>query len=144
MNRIKIYILSLLSLLLLFNCTKEESTIPEKDRLYIHVATTSFAADGVPSTKAVNTGFLTTFEIGDSIGVTGIDANGNITSSGDGKLNNGCVNPTTAYYLSSTSSPKTLKDISYAFFTADKQQILTNGSRYTGMLVRPVYSPNEY
>ena len=78
MNRIKIYILSLLSLLLLFNCTKEESTIPEKDRLYIHVATTSFAADGVPSTKAVNTGFLTTFEIGDAIGVTGIDANGNI------------------------------------------------------------------
>lgn len=72
------------------------------------------------------------------------DENGNFTSSGDGKLNNGCVNPTTAYYLSSTSSPKTLKDISYAFFTADKQQILTNGSRYTGMLVRPVYSPNEY
>lgn len=71
------------------------------------------------------------------------DENGNFTSSGDGKLNNGCVNPTTAYYLSSTSSPKTLKDISYAFFTADKQQILTNGSRYTGMLVRPVYSPNE-
>ena len=71
------------------------------------------------------------------------DKNGNFTSSGDGKLNNGCVNPTTAYYLSSTSSPKTLKDISYAFFTADKQQILTNGSRYTGMLVRPVYSPNE-
>lgn len=78
MNRIKIYILSLLSLLLLFSCTKEESTIREEDRLYIHVATTAFAADGVPSTKAVNTGFLTTFEIGDSIGVTGIDANGNI------------------------------------------------------------------
>ena len=71
------------------------------------------------------------------------DKNGNFTSSGDGKLNNGCVNPTTAYYLSSTASPKTLKDISYAFFTADKQQILTTGSRYTGMLVRPVYSPNE-
>lgn len=71
------------------------------------------------------------------------DENGNITSSGDGKFNNGCVSPATAYYLSSTASPKTLKDISYAFFTADKQQILTNGSRYTGMLVRPVYSPNE-
>ena len=78
MNRIRIYILSLISLLLLFNCTKEESTIREEDRLYIHVATTAFAADGVPSTKAVNTGFLTTFEIGDAIGVTGIDANGNI------------------------------------------------------------------
>lgn len=71
------------------------------------------------------------------------DENGNITSSGDGKLNNGCVSSTTCYYLSSTASPTTLKDISYAFFTADKQQILTNGSRYTGMLVRPVYSPNE-
>lgn len=71
------------------------------------------------------------------------DENGNITSSGDGKLNNGCVGSTTCYYLSSTASPKTLKDISYAFFTADNQQILTTGSRYTGMLVRPVYSPNE-
>ena len=78
MNRIKIYILSLFSLLLLFCCTKEESTIREEDRLYIHVATTAFAADGVPSTKAVNTGFLTTFEIGDAIGVTGIGADGNI------------------------------------------------------------------
>ena len=44
----------------------------------------------------------------------------------------------------STASPSILKCVSYAYFDAKKQLINVNGSRYTGMLVRPVYSPNEY
>ncbi len=68
---------------------------------------------------------------------------GQYTDSGDGKKNAGIVNPTTAYYLSSSASPTILRCISYAFFNASSQLININGSRYTGMLVRPVYSPNE-
>ena len=71
------------------------------------------------------------------------DENGEYTESGDGKKNAGIVSPTTAYYLSSSSSPTILRCISYAFFTDTKQEIKIDGSRYTGMLVRPVYSPNE-
>ena len=72
------------------------------------------------------------------------DAEGNYTPSGDGKTNQGIVSTTIAYYMTSTASPKTLKCVSYAYFDATQQLINTNGSRYTGMLVRPVYSPNEY
>ena len=72
------------------------------------------------------------------------DAEGNFTPSGDGKTNQGIVSATTAYYMTSTASPSTLKCVSYAYFNAEKQLINTNGSRYTGMLVRPVYSPNGY
>ena len=71
------------------------------------------------------------------------DAEGNYTPSGDGKTNQGIVSTTIAYYMTSTASPKTLKCVSYAYFDATKQLINVNGSRYTGMLVRPVYSPNE-
>lgn len=71
------------------------------------------------------------------------DENGEYTESGDGKKNAGIVSPTTAYYLSSSSSPTILRCISYAYFTDTKQEIKIDGSRYTGMLVRPVYSPNE-
>ena len=74
------------------------------------------------------------------------DAEGNFTPSGDGKTNQGIVDATTAYYMTSTASPSILKCVSYAYFNAEqqKQLININGSRYTGMLVRPVYSPIEY
>ena len=72
------------------------------------------------------------------------DAEGNFTPSGDGKTNQGIVSATTAYYMTSTASPSILKCVSYAYFNATDQLININGSRYTGMLVRPVYSPNEY
>lgn len=71
------------------------------------------------------------------------DVEGNITESGDGKKNQGIVSPGTAYYLSSSASPTILRCISYAYFNADSQLIKIDGSRYTGMLVRPVYSPDE-
>ncbi|MGM9734945.1 MAG: fimbrillin family protein [Candidatus Cryptobacteroides sp.] len=72
-----------------------------------------------------------------------VDEEGNVTDSGDGKKNNGIVSPSTAFYLSSTASPTTLRCISYAYFNVNEQHIKIDGSRYTGMLVRPVYSPNE-
>ncbi|MGM9752480.1 MAG: fimbrillin family protein [Candidatus Cryptobacteroides sp.] len=71
------------------------------------------------------------------------DDEGNITESGDGKKNQGIVSPGTAYYLSSSASPTILRCVSYAYFNADSQLIKVDGSRYTGMLVRPVYSPDE-
>lgn len=71
------------------------------------------------------------------------DAEGNFTPSGDNKFNQGNVSPDIAYYMSSTASPTILKCISYAYINENKQAIQINGSRYTGMLVRPVYSPNE-
>ena len=71
------------------------------------------------------------------------DSEGNFTESGDGKKNNGIQYPATAYYMSSSASPTILRCVSYAYFTHLTQQIKVDGSRYTGMLVRPVYSPNE-
>lgn len=68
---------------------------------------------------------------------------GELTESGDGKKNAGLVSPATAYYLTSSASPTILRCISYAYFTDTQQNIKIDGSRYTGMLVRPVYSPNE-
>lgn len=68
---------------------------------------------------------------------------GELTDSGDGKKNAGIVSPSTAYYLTSSASPTILRCISYAYFTDTQQNIKVDGSRYTGMLVRPVYSPNE-
>lgn len=72
------------------------------------------------------------------------DEEGNLTSSGDGKKNQGLIYPATAYYMSSSASPTILRCVSYAYFTNLDQQIKIDGSRYTGMLIRPVYSPNEY
>lgn len=71
------------------------------------------------------------------------DEQGNTTSSGDQKLNQGILSSQTAYYLTSSASPQALKCASYAFINATTQLINVNGSRYTGMLARPVYSPNE-
>ena len=71
------------------------------------------------------------------------DSEGNFTESGDGKKNNGLQYPATAYYMSSSASPTILRCVSYAYFTHLTQQIKVDGSRYTGMLVRHVYSPNE-
>ncbi len=71
------------------------------------------------------------------------DSEGNFTESGDGKKNNGLQYPATAYYMSSSASPTILRCVSYAYFTDQTQVIKVDGSRYTGMLVRPVYSPNE-
>ena len=71
------YTILFFSLLALCACRQEE--MPEEDnRLYIRAAATSFEPTGDTSTKAENIGFLTTFEAGDEIGVTGIDAQGNI------------------------------------------------------------------
>ena len=72
------------------------------------------------------------------------DSEGNITSSGDNKLNQGLVSPLVAYYMTSSASPTILRCVSYAYFNDREQHIKIDGSRYTGMLVRPVYSPNEY
>ena len=71
------------------------------------------------------------------------DAEGNLTDSGDGKKNAGIIYEGTAYYLSSSASPSILRCVSYAYFNAAEQHIKVDGSRYTGMLVRPVYSPDE-
>ena len=71
------------------------------------------------------------------------DAEGNLTDSGDTKKNAGIIYQGTAYYLSSSASPTILRCISYAYFNVDSQLIKVDGSRYTGMLVRPVYSPDE-
>lgn len=71
------------------------------------------------------------------------DAEGNLTDSGDTKKNAGIIYQGTAYYLSSSASPSILRCISYAYFNATEQDIKVTGSRYTGMLVRPVYSPDE-
>ena len=71
------------------------------------------------------------------------DAGGNLTDSGDGKKNAGIIYQGTAYYLTSSASPSILRCISYAYFNAAEQHIKVDGSRYTGMLVRPVYSPDE-
>ena len=60
------------------------------------------------------------------------------------KKNAGIIYQGTAYYLSSSASPTILRCISYAYFNTSEQHIKVDGSRYTGMLVRPVYSPNEY
>ena len=71
------------------------------------------------------------------------DAEGNLTDSGDTKKNAGIIYQGTAYYLSSSASPTILRCISYAYFNDKSQLIKVDGSRYTGMLVRPVYSPDE-
>ena len=71
------------------------------------------------------------------------DAEGNLTDSGDGKKNAGIIYQGTAYYLSSSASPSILRCVSYAYFNINEQRIKVDGSRYTGMLVRPVYSPDE-
>ena len=71
------------------------------------------------------------------------DEAGNFTDSGDGKKNEGIKFSGNAYYLSSSASPTILRCVSYANFNATNQSIQVNGSRYTGMLVRPVYSPEE-
>ena len=68
---------------------------------------------------------------------------GGLTDSGDGKKNAGIIYPETAYYLTSSASPSELRCISYAYFNTKEQNIKVTGSRYTGMLVRPVYSPDE-
>ena len=70
-------ICTIFCLLALCACRQEE--MPEGDnRLYIRAAATSFEMSADASTKAENIGFLTTLEAGDEIGVTGIDAQGNI------------------------------------------------------------------
>ena len=71
------------------------------------------------------------------------DAEGNLTDSGDTKKNAGIIYQGTAYYLSSSASPTILRCVSYAYFNVENQLIKVDGSRYTGMLVRPVYSPDE-
>ena len=68
---------------------------------------------------------------------------GTYTDSGDGKKNNGSLYPQVAYYMSSSASPTILRCVSYAYFNQDSQLIKVDGSRYTGMLVRPVYCPDE-
>ena len=57
--------------------------------------------------------------------------------------NSGLMFPGTAYYLTSSASPTILRCISYAYMNTSTQNITVTGSRYTGMLVRPVYSPND-
>ena len=71
------------------------------------------------------------------------DAEGNLTDSGDDKKNSGIIYQGTAYYLTSSASPSILRCVSYAYFNTTEQSIKVTGSRYTGMLVRPVYSPDE-
>ena len=73
-----------------------------------------------------------------------IGEDGKPTDSGDGKKNEGLIYTDNAYYLTSSSSHTILRCVSYAKFSAKLQEINLSGSRYTGMLVRPVYSPNEY
>ena len=66
-----------LALCLLTACTREE--LPQQeDRLYIRAVSVPFSGEEMPLTKSVDNGFLTTFEAGDQIGVTGIAADGSI------------------------------------------------------------------
>lgn len=58
-------------------CIREE-TAPSDGHLYICVSSLPFMENGAPATKSINNGFLTTFEEGDKIGVTGVDKNGKV------------------------------------------------------------------
>ena len=128
-------------------CTfKVETTYQESQNRYIGTPGTTRTFKVIKVTSKVN-GKSIYFSTGGYLDGTvepKKDDKGNFTPSGDGKTNQGIVSTTIAYYMTSTASPKTLKCVSYAYFDATKQLINTNGSRYTGMLVRPVYSPNEY
>ena len=74
----KIY-LCFFPLLSLISCSKGNlSSEIESDRLYIRAASQPFVEASEVRTKAINNGYLTSFEPGDAIGVTGIDKNGNI------------------------------------------------------------------
>ncbi|MGN1226721.1 MAG: fimbrillin family protein, partial [Candidatus Cryptobacteroides sp.] len=61
----------------LFACSKSDLSEPS-DKLYVCAISHSYCTEGQMETKAVNNGYLTTFEDGDVIGVTGIDKKGNI------------------------------------------------------------------
>ena len=130
-------------------CTfKVETTYQESQNRYIDTPGTTRTFKVIKVTSKVN-GKSIYFSTGGYLDGTvepKKDAQGNFTPSGDGKTNQGIVDATTAYYMTSTASPSILKCVSYAYFNAEqqKQLININGSRYTGMLVRPVYSPNEY
>ena len=65
-------------LALLASCTKQ-SLEDGSGMLYIRAAQLPFCSEGTaPATKAINDGYLTTFESGDKIGISAIDAQGNV------------------------------------------------------------------
>lgn len=127
-------------------CTFEVvATYKESHKRYMGVVGSTPYFDVIKVTSKVNGNFIymTTGGYFDGTIEAVRDNEGNYTPSGDGKYNSGIVSSKTAYYLSSSASPTILRCISYAYFTATEQRIKIDGSRYTGMLVRPVYSPNE-
>lgn len=86
------------------------------------------------------------------------DANNNYTSSGkfydyetktwNEKFNEGIKNPGNLYYLTSTSSNKYMGKVSYFSLNKNSEGVIVGriqetGDRFTGMLVRPVYSPDD-
>ena len=128
-------------------CTFEKvDSYKESQNRYMGVPGTIRTFDVIKVTSKVNGNFiyLSTGGYLDGTMEAEKDEEGNYTSSGDQKLNQGIVGAQTAYYLTSSSSPQTLKCSSYAYINAGTQLINVNGSRYTGMLARPVYSPNEH
>ena len=79
MKHKKIVLAMLASLLSLMGCKSDgEELATEAEKLYISVSCLPFADDEAPLTRAANHGFLTLFEEGDEIGVTGLDASGNV------------------------------------------------------------------
>ena len=128
-------------------CTFERvTTYQESNQRYLGRATTplTYSVIKVTSKQNGNSIYFSTGGYTDGTMEAQRDAEDNYTDSGDGKKNEGVKFTTTAYYLSSSASPSILRCVSYAYFDQNSQLIKVDGSRYTGMLVRPVYSPNEY
>ncbi|MGN0191016.1 MAG: fimbrillin family protein [Candidatus Cryptobacteroides sp.] len=128
-------------------CTFElETTYSESLERYLGQTTPKYTFSVLKVTSTVNPEKVIYFSTGgyfDGTLLPEYDENGEYTDSGDGKLNNGIRFPATGYYLTSSASPTILRCISYAYMNATQQSITVTGSRYTGMLVRPVYSPND-
>ena len=128
-------------------CTFERvTTYQESNQRYLGRSTTplTYSVIKVTSKQNGNSIYFSTGGYTDGTMEAQRDPEGNYTDSGDGKKNEGVKFTTTAYYLSSSASPSILRCVSYAYFDQNSQLIKVDGSRYTGMLVRPVYSPNEY
>lgn len=128
-------------------CTFElESTYTETQQRYMGEAVGKLTYNVIKVTSKKNPEkfiYMSTGGYTDGTMLPEKDAEGNLTDSGDGKKNAGIIYQGTAYYLSSSASPSILRCVSYAYFNVESQLIKVDGSRYTGMLVRPVYSPDE-
>ena len=108
MNINKVYILLLTCALAFSACDRDDESLPESaERLYISAVLQPFPEDVTSQTRTANHGFLTSFEDGDEIGVTGIDADGNVIDV--------CNNVKFVYHDS-----ETVNDVIWASFLNDR------------------------